>query len=897
MSDDVQVSDLSPLDVARQAELLELTQDAILVRDLRTSAVTYWNRGAALLYGYSRAEARGQITHTLLRTIFPQPLALVDQALLRDGYWEGELVHTCQDGRQVVVSSRQAVQRDRQGRPVAILEINTDITQRKQAEQEQVRLAAEQRARELAERALDRLTILQRVTAALSEALTPAEVGEVVMHQGIEGLEARSGRISLLRPDGQTVDVVASTGYDMIRSPISLDEPLPTNSVIRSGRPLFESAFTTVKERFPSIGGAVAPLLPGALAAAPLIVDGRVIGAMTLVFDGDRQFDEGDRELLMALATQAAQALERSRLYELSLVVQEDLRRSRDQLAAILGGIAEGVTVQDAEGRLIYANDVAARMTGMVSPTPLNETLPEVLQRFALFDEAGQPFSYDNLPGRRLLRGEQPEEIILQFRDLVLGEWRWSILDATPVRDDRGNIQMVVNIFRDITERKRQTDAAAFLGQASTILGSTLDVSTSLQQLAELAVPRLADWCVVDLFAEGQDTEPRRMAVAHARPEDAELATAVRRRRPNITAGTYEQVVRSGRPVLVSDHSSEAAGLLDDDPTARGLFEALQPRSWIVIPLHARGLTFGTIAFVTAASGRVYGQQDLLLAEDLAARAGLAIDSARLFREAQEHAEHQGTLNVALRETVEERDQALAELRQALRTRDEFLASASHDLKNPLASIKATAQLLERRLNRPGPLDIERMREGLHRLDAIATRAAGLVEELLDLARMQMGRPLDLDRQPCDLVRLTHEVAQEQQQATERHTIEVDSSVPELIGVWDGRRLGRVLSNLLDNAVKYSPDGGLVTVRVAREGDWATVTVTDGGIGIPAADQVRIFERFQRASNVERRIGGTGIGLASARHILDSHGGTIEVVSHEGQGATFSIRLPIVADT
>jgi signal transduction histidine kinase len=257
-------------------------------------------------------------------------------------------------------------------------------------------------------------------------------------------------------------------------------------------------------------------------------------------------------------------------------------------------------------------------------------------------------------------------------------------------------------------------------------------------------------------------------------------------------------------------------------------------------------------------------------------------------------------LNAALRETIDERDRALDDLRQALRTRDEFLASASHDLKNPLASIKATAQLLQRRLDRPGPLDVDRLHDGLRRVDSIATRAAMLVEELLDLARMQMGRPLDLERVPTDLVALLREVVADQQQNTERHTLSLEAAEPELVGVWDARRLGRVVTNLVDNAVKYSPEGGRVTVVVRQETDpagqaWAAVEVRDEGVGIPADEVEQIFERFHRARNVEGRIGGTGIGLAAARHIADNHGGSLTVSSQEGVGSTFTFRLPVQA--
>lgn len=862
MSEDAQHSDRGPIDPRGQAELLELTQDAILVRDVRTSAITYWNRGAERLYGWSRQQAHDQITHSLLQTRFPVSLAAIDRALVTEGYWEGELVHTRRDGSQVVVASRQAVQRDASGQATAILEINTDITQRKLADEELVRLTTERRARQLAEGALDRLSRLQRVTAGLSEAMTPTQVAHVIVNQGIAALEASAGRIAVVDNATGQVTVLAFAGYTHVRTVVPADEHLPTNEVLRTAQPLFLPTAAEVQAQFPILKDIAQPMLVGALAAVPLVVDNRTVGAMTLAFDHDREFAAPDRELLSALAKQCAQALERARLYELSLTTQQDLRRSRDQLAAILSGIAEGVTVQDLEGRLIYANEIAARLSGFASVDDFKQATPSAVARFTLWDEAGNPFPLDQLPGRRLLRGEQPREVVIQFRQSDNGEERWSLLDARPVYDDLGQLQLVVNIFREITERKHRTDAADFLAAASTILGATLDATASLQQVADLAVTRIADWCIVDLV-DGPRGQSTRVAVAHADPDDRDLAQTLRRAPPA------------------------------DDAQRRLFIERLQPRSCIVVPLVARGQTFGSITLATVTSGRRFAHFDHQLATDLATRAALAIDNARLYHEAQEQVEHQGVLNVALRETVDERDRAVVDLQHALRTRDEFLASASHDLKNPLASIKATAQLMQRRLNRSGPADVVALREGLHRIDSIATRATGLVEELLDLARMQMGRPLDLDRQSADLVRLVREVADEHQNATEQHSLHLEAEEPELLGTWDTRRLGRVFSNLLDNAVKYSPDGGPIVVRVRRDGDRAVIQVIDQGIGIPRAEQGRIFERFQRASNAERRVVGTGIGLASARHILDGHGGTIEVASEEGSGATFTVRLPI----
>jgi signal transduction histidine kinase len=387
-----------------------------------------------------------------------------------------------------------------------------------------------------------------------------------------------------------------------------------------------------------------------------------------------------------------------------------------------------------------------------------------------------------------------------------------------------------------------------------------LDPLASLQEVARLAVGSLADWCIVDVVIGDGDNRPRRVAAARQGDDVPELTEAARRLGPD----------------------DELPPMLES----------------VSAPLRARGQTFGRVVLGAVTLSHRLGPIGQELTHELAVRAALALDNARLYREAQEHAQHQSVLNAALRETVDERDRVLVDLRQALRTRDEFLASASHDLKNPLASIKATAQLLQRRLARSEVADAARLAEGLQRLDAIATRAARQVEELLDLARMQMGRPLDLEPVPTDIVALAREVVAEQQPSSERHVLAVEADRPALVGNWDGPRLTRALTNLVDNALKYSPDGGRITVAVRAETDeagrpWACVEVRDPGIGVPPDELDRIFERFHRASNVEGRIGGTGIGLASARHILESHGGRISVSSEPGVGTTFTLHLPL----
>jgi signal transduction histidine kinase len=172
-----------------------------------------------------------------------------------------------------------------------------------------------------------------------------------------------------------------------------------------------------------------------------------------------------------------------------------------------------------------------------------------------------------------------------------------------------------------------------------------------------------------------------------------------------------------------------------------------------------------------------------------------------------------------------------------------------------------------------------------------------MIDELVDFGRLQSGQPLTLNRQSVNLVALARQVADEYQQTTTHHSIQVEASQPELFGYWDPIRLERVLGNLLSNAIKYSPDRGQVTVTVTREdaesGSWAILKVRDQGIGIPAADLPHIFEQFHRAANTVGQIKGTGIGLSSACRIVELHGGAIEVESELGQGSTFMVRLPI----
>ena len=498
--------------VERQAELLELAHDAIFVRDLHDGTIRVWNRAAEELYGWTRDQAVGHVSHVLLRTEFPEPREDVEAELRRTGRWDGELVHWTHAGQRVVVASRWAVQRDQRGEPIALLEINTDITARKQAE----------------------------------------------------------------------------------------------------------------------------------------------------------------------------------------LALQREQEFSR----ALIESSTDGILAFDRAYRFTIWNTAMERITGLAKEAVLGRHAFDV---FPFLRETGEDrFFSEALAGRT---------VVVTDRSYTVPETgRAGFFEAhyAPLRGEAGAIIGGLSLIRDITDRKR------------------------------------------------------------AEAERAELAR--------------QQAAR-------------------------------------------------------------------------------------------------------------------AEAEAALRERDQVLATVSHDLKAPLATIRGQAQLLRRRLERTGSLEPERVLKGLALIETAVTKMAGWIDELLDVARLEAGRPLELRPEPTDLVALAWQAVAEQQRTTERHRLRVETTERELVGVWDPARLGRVLDNLLSNAVKFSPAGGDVTVSVGHEQQagqcWAVVRVRDQGVGIPTADQPHIFERFRRGANVVGRIAGTGIGLVGACHIVERHGGTIAVESQEGQGSTFTVRLPL----
>ncbi len=325
---------------------------------------------------------------------------------------------------------------------------------------------------------------------------------------------------------------------------------------------------------------------------------------------------------------------ERDELLRLEQVARLDATQARDQLEAILRGVADAVTAQAPDGRLLFANEAAVAMLGYDSSQALLDApISEVVDRFEMLDEAGEPMPVEQLPGRRAVQKGEPSEAILRFRVRATGEERWSAVKATPIHDQEGRAVMAINVIEDISEHKRSELGQRFLAESSAVLASSLDRRELLQQVAALAVPGLADWCAVDLRADDGGIE--RMALAHADPDQVAWAKELERRYPmDPDAPTgVPNVLRTGAAELYSDIPDELIREAAIDEEHYRLITRLGMRSAIIAPLVARERTIGALTFVSGPSGRRFDERDLELARELALRCAAAIENARLYAE------------------------------------------------------------------------------------------------------------------------------------------------------------------------------------------------------------------------------------------------------------------------
>lgn len=403
----------------------------------------------------------------------------------------------------------------------------------------------------------------------------------------------------------------------------------------------------------------------------------------------------------------------------------------------------------------------------------------------------------------------------------------------------------------------------SFLSEASRVLGSSLDYETTLGNLARLVVPQFGDFCVVDLAEEG--ARIRRVAVADIDPKREELVWKIARQHPLSvhSAPRYSRVLSTGESEWLPQVTDEMCLALpqDVDPD---VMRSLKFCSFICVPLPIHGQVLGTISIARSTPGRSYSSADLMLAEELARRAGLAVDHARLYRASQD----------------------------ANRVKDEFLATLSHELRSPLSSALLCAQMLRR-----GILDQEKTARALETIERTINLEVRLVDDLIDIARINSGK-ISLEMKRVHVATIVDTAVEGARPAAEMQEIrlrfmphEINASV-----LGDEARLQQVMDNLLSNAIKFTPKGGSIDVELERVDVEARITIRDTGIGIPAEALPEIFERFRQVdTSSTRKSGGLGLGLAIVRNLVELHGGKVAAESAgKGRGSTFTVTLPIL---
>jgi PAS domain S-box-containing protein len=361
--------------------------------------------------------------------------------------------------------------------------------------------------------------------------------------------------------------------------------------------------------------------------AFPVTHGDECLGVIELFSHEVRERDPETYAFTDVLGRQIGEFIERHR-------AEQEREEARLQVEAILRGVADAVTAQAPDGRLLFANDAAVAMLGYESSEALlAASTTDILNRFEMMDEHGAPFPLEELRGRRALERGESAEALMRFRVRETGEERWSAVKSTPIRDADGGVAMAINVIEDLTAHKRAELAQRFLAQSSSVLGSSLDPDELLREVAALTVPEVADWCAVDL--RGTNGAIDRVAIAHADPGMvAHLREMAKRYPPKPGAPRgVPHVLRTGSPEVYEEIPDVLLREAAVDAEHHRLLSDLQVRSAMVVPMIARGRTIGALSLATGPSGRRFDPEDLELAEELARRCASAVDNARLYRE------------------------------------------------------------------------------------------------------------------------------------------------------------------------------------------------------------------------------------------------------------------------
>lgn len=528
--------------------------------------------------------------------------------------------------------------------------------------------------------------------------------------------------------------------------------------------------------------------------------------------------------------------------------------RLEERLAAEIADHAAGAALAiDEEQRIIYFNDGAEELFGYTRAEVLGSSLDLLIpDRYrAAHPQHVRHFAASPVTRHRLGH-QRPVPGLRRDGSEFIAEIAFSKLDI-------GGDLIMVAVLHDVTARIEIDQLREFLVESSRVLIAGLEFGARADRLAHLIVPRYADWCLIDLLVDGKIT---RAAVAHRDPAEAEKLRAMQEYAPGPERPVgVARVIRQGEPELVpvvTDTWLREATLNEEHYKQ---IKSLSPESLMILPLITGGRTLGAMTAVYSGSGRSYTSDDLVVGMEFAGLAALHVNNSRLYRDAVESS----------------------------RIRDEVLRIVAHDLRNPLNTISLSAGILrdvgEYEPDSPGERAVEVIERAVSRADS-------LIQDLLEVGRIGQG-VLGLEPIPTSVDSLVATTVGQHHALAEEKSIVLEGIIPDHLPpvLADRDRVFQAFENLIGNAIKFTPEGGRITVGAEARGDEVVFRVSDTGRGIPAAELPRLFDPFWQAARTGRS--GAGLGLAITRGIVKAHQGRIWVESEVGRGSTFYFTLPV----
>ncbi len=593
--------------------------------------------------------------------------------------------------------------------------------------------------------------------------------------------------------------------------------------------------------------------------AVPVISrSGEVMGGLFFGHADAGVFTEQSAQVVESLAAQAAIALDNGRLYQRVVADRKLVRQNEERYRSLVEAspTAQAVGTSNPQGYVVEDSPSWRALTG--------QTFEQMRGRGWL--QAVHP-DFREETARRLDAAIAARQIYqMEFRLAMKdGTYRWFASKGVPVYDEDGAVREWIGTSSDIDQRRSSEEHLRFLARANELFASSLNYESTLANLTHAAVPALADWCAVDI-AGAAGAPYQRLALAHADPEKAELAWDLYRRFPSDPAtDPIAEVIRTGRAQLVAEITDDLLRAITQGDEHYRIAKELGLVSWMMVPIPGRRGSIGAISFVSSDSKRRFTMDDVTHAQEFARQAGVAIENAALYRDAQE----------------------------ANRAKDDFLATLSHELRTPMTAILGWSRMLQE-----GDLDDETYATAIETVLRSAQAQAVLIDDVLDMSRIISGK-MQMDPKPVDVVDAVEGAMRTVQPAAEAKgvVLEFQRRPGVSLVTGDSNRLQQIAWNLLSNAIKFTPRGGEVVARVEQSGSFVRLSVRDTGKGIGPEFLPHVFEPFRQAENVNTRIhGGLGLGLAIVRQLVELHGGNVSVQSDgEGKGSTFVIELPVRA--